>query len=143
MKNPKPDYYKLSTRKLVHKLLHKEIIYFHSKNMKTTFYTLNGGPYIVSKNIGMVCSEINNPCMFIKIGRSTYVNMQHIRYYDKERGRVIIMANNLALTISRREKSNVLKTYLRDNTELQADATVLQVNDTVLQTVSTLPIFSS
>ena len=105
------DYYKLSTRNLACKIPHAEIVYFNSKKMKTTLHTLSGEKYTVSKNLSRVYDEICRPKMFIKIDRSIVINLVHVKCYEKDNGRTVVMKNNHALSVSRREKSKMLKAY--------------------------------
>ena len=116
----KENFYSVNSRSLACKISHSEIVYFHSRKMKTTFHLICGAIYSVSKNIGMVHGEINKPLTFIKIDRSIVINLAHVKWYEKKSGRTIVMKNNHALTVSKREKPKVLKAYFRHNPRTSA-----------------------
>lgn len=111
IETPAVNYYVLNTRSMARRLSHQEIVYLYSQKMKTTIFTIGGDQFTVCKNLGKVYSELNSPETFIKIDRSIVVNLSQIKFYEKDNARTLVMKNDHALSVSKREKAKVIKAY--------------------------------
>lgn len=85
-----------------------EIVYMEADNTYTTIYFTNGNKVLVSRSLGEFVELISSPD-FYKPHRSFYVNLNHIRQYNKQDGGSLVMNNGHIVYIARDKKSEFLE----------------------------------
>ncbi|MBL7812231.1 MAG: response regulator transcription factor [Bacteroidetes bacterium] len=85
-----------------------EIVYMEADNTYTTIYFHNGSKTLVSRSLGEFVELIDSPD-FYKPHRSYYVNLNHIRQYNKAEGGHLLMDNGHTVYIARDKKNEFLE----------------------------------
>lgn len=90
----------------------KEIVYLEADNSYTTVYFSNGTKILVSKNLKEFTEIIDSPDSF-KPHRSYYVNVNHIRQYNKADNGSLVLDNGHVVHIARDRKQEFLEFFQR------------------------------
>ena len=86
----------------------KDLMYIKSVEGCTNFFTLKSEEYISSKKLSDFEFIINQFPNFIRISRSTYINLNALQYYTKGNDCTLILKDGSSFEISRRRKAEVL-----------------------------------
>jgi len=98
----------LKTLDSIHIIKVKDIIYCQGEGNYTTFYLLNSGEIVVSKNLREYEDLLPNK-LFLRTHQSFLVNSEHILRYDKRDNHGLICTEEHLIPISTRKKELVLK----------------------------------
>lgn len=79
-------------------LLCKNILYLHSEQKYTVFYTTNGETYVTKKSLKEWKTELEN-LGFCPVSRSTIINLKHFKMIEENR---VFLSPNISLPVSRR-----------------------------------------
>lgn len=85
-----------------------EIVYMEADNTYTTIYFTNGNKVLVSRSLGEFV-ELIGSAEFYKPHRSYYINLNHIRQFNKQDGGSLIMDNGHTVYIARDKKHEFLE----------------------------------
>ncbi len=85
-----------------------DIIYLEADNNYTCFYLYNSEKMVVSKSMKEF-EEVLNPASFVRIHKSTIINLQYLKDFNNQNGYLVKMKNNTELTVSRRRSSEFLE----------------------------------
>lgn len=108
IRNPIFFYYKY--KKMIHKVLIKEILYFESKGRTVSIILSNCQNkvfYGKLDNVEKTLSDIKVP--FLRIHKSYYVNFMHVRQMNFSK---VILNNSTVLTISEERQKYVRERYM-------------------------------
>jgi two-component system LytT family response regulator len=83
-----------------------DILYCQADGAYTRFFLINGESYFVSNNIGFYQDALPAQTFF-RIHRSSIVNLNHIKKYDKQ-NRQITLSTGTTLDVADREKKALL-----------------------------------
>ena len=85
-----------------------DIIYLEADNNYTRFYLKNTEMLIVAKAMKDY-EEILNPAHFVRIHKSSIINLLHLKNYSNKNGYIVIMQDNTELHVSRRRTTEFLE----------------------------------
>jgi len=94
-----------------------DIIYLEADNNYTRFHFSNCENLMVAKPMKEY-EELLNPEQFVRIHKSTIINLRYLKDYSNKSGLAVTMDDNIELTISRRRSAEFLervKIYLSNN----------------------------
>lgn len=86
----------------------EEIVYMEADNTYTTIYFTNGNKVLVSRSLGEFVELIASRD-FYKPHRSFYINLNHIRQFNKQDGGSLVMDNGHTVYIARDKKNDFLE----------------------------------
>lgn len=95
-----------------------EIVYVEADNNYTRFYFKNSEPTVVSKAMKDY-EEVLNPEHFVRIHKSTIINLYYLKDYSNKDGFTVRMHDLTQLSVSRRRSGEFLdraKAFLKNNT---------------------------
>ncbi|HYG50298.1 MAG TPA: LytTR family DNA-binding domain-containing protein [Flavobacteriales bacterium] len=84
-----------------------DIIYCEAENTYTCFFLKNNREIVASRPL-IDYETLLEDSSFVRIHKSTLINMKHIKEYQKGEGGVVIMSNDKALDVSRRKKEHFI-----------------------------------
>lgn len=84
-----------------------DIIYCEAENTYTCFFLKNNREIVASRPL-IDYETMLEDSGFIRIHKSTLINMKHVKEYQKGEGGVVIMSNDKALDVSRRKKEHFM-----------------------------------
>lgn len=85
----------------------EEILYCEADNNYTVFIFSNESRHLVSKPLSYF-DQVLTPYQFVRIHKSTLVQLQHIISYSKTDGGYVMMANHQRLEVSKRRRQSLL-----------------------------------
>jgi len=86
---------------------YKDIIRFEAEGAYTRIVLKKRSSFLASKNLGEIEEEIKDSDMFLRIHRSTIINLNEVeRFAD---ARLVLLSNGEIVHLSRRKKSDFLK----------------------------------
>ena len=85
-----------------------DLMYIKSVEGCTTFFTVQSEEYLSSKKLSDFEFIINQFPNFIRISRSTYINLNTVQSYTKGADCTLILKDGSSFEISRRRKAEVL-----------------------------------
>jgi two-component system LytT family response regulator len=88
----------------------KDIISLNAQGSYTRFDLINGTNHLTCKNIKEY-EEILPANYFIRIHRSSIVNVNHITRYRRGDGGVVELINGMSMKVSRKRKEEFLRMY--------------------------------
>jgi two-component system LytT family response regulator len=91
-----------------------DIVYLEADNNYTRFYFRNSEKMLVAKAMKDY-EEVLNPIQFVRIHKSTIINLRYLKNYSNKAGLVVKMHDETELAISRRRSAEFLiriKSYL-------------------------------
>jgi DNA-binding LytR/AlgR family response regulator len=108
----KPKFIVISDSRVIHKIPLSEIVHVESKGMRSTIHTSSGRMFTCSKNLGILCKELDKAEIIFRVHTSFAVNLYKIVHVKKEKNSCILMNNGTAIPISKRRKLDFFKRYL-------------------------------
>jgi two-component system LytT family response regulator len=105
----KDDFFLLPQKDKKRKVPFSDIVFARSENNYSNLVLKSGDEVMVSKTLKQLESELGQPSRFIRISREHLVNMQEIAGYSMYHPFEIKLSNGVALPLSRRRRTEVIK----------------------------------
>jgi two-component system LytT family response regulator len=85
-----------------------KILYLEGDDNYTSFFIHNNGKHVVSKTLKGY-EDLLNDMGFVRIHKSTIINMRHLKKVQKDNGVDVVMSDGKALPVSRRRVQELLE----------------------------------
>lgn len=108
LEKAKDDTLRISTNEGISMIPKSEIIRIEGDGAYSTIHLVDGESEVVSRSIGQIETEINNPS-FLRIHTSHLINQQYLRKYIKEDGGYAVMKDGGKVPVSRRRREMISK----------------------------------
>ncbi len=89
-----------------------EIIFLKAEGNYTEIHLVDGQKKVLCKTLKEVASSFKNNHFFYRIHNSYFININHIKEYQKSYGGRLIMSNEKSVNISRAKKEDFLAKLL-------------------------------
>lgn len=89
----------------------KEIVYCEGYGNYSIIHTISGKSITISKTLHWLEETLPTE-YFFRIHKSFYVNLGHVKAFDKSSGNLLVMDNGAELAVSNRNQSDLLKRLL-------------------------------
>ena len=90
-----------------------DIVHCDSDGSYTTFYTINGKRFVVSRSIKEY-DELLSPYNFFRVHQSHLVNLNYVEQFLKEDGGILVMSDASRIEVSRRRKDLLLEILMKN-----------------------------
>jgi len=91
------------------KVMFSEIVFAKADNNYSDLFLKNGEVIMVSKTLKQLESDLGSPTQFLRISRENLVNIREIIGYSMRHPFEIKLTNGVALPLSRRRRTEVIK----------------------------------
>ena len=85
-----------------------EILYCEAERSYTIFHIVGGKTVTVSKPL-IDYDQLLKDTSFFRVHKSFFINLLHVKEYQKGEGGMVIMSNNAEIEVSRRKKEIFLQ----------------------------------
>lgn len=89
----------------------KEILFCEGEGNYSKIHTISGRTITISKTLQWL-QETLPAEFFFRIHKSTYVNLGHVRTFDKAAGNILVLDNGTELEVSHRNQSDLVSRLL-------------------------------
>lgn len=87
----------------------QQIICLEAQGNYTNILFANGRKLLVSKTLGDLESILNDGCRFVRIHRSSTINLDYLYKYIKGKGGYVIMENGDSIAVSNGKKHDFME----------------------------------